>query len=373
MSDEIRPVGEAIAEYSATDAALSELRGRLAGVVYDVATTEGNKAARAARLELVTLRTDLEKKRKALKEPALEYSRRIDSEAKRITTEIVAIEQPIDAQIKADEARRERERQERAEAERRRVASIMGRIDRIRDAGLAVWNAGASEIREAVARMEAMPIGESFAEFAQAAQEAKDLALQRMRESLAKAEAAEEAARLAEAERERLAAERAAAAEAARVERERLQAELAAERKRLAAEHAEQQRLAAEARARQDAELAEKHRQAREAQAQLDAERQAFEARQAEALQAEAKRAAAAADERARAALVERQTEDRESQADAERERADHATRLHAGAEQLLVAAREVLRTVIVLHEPAASAMNALAAAVAAIDGTELP
>ena len=53
----------AVVEYSATEAALADLRSRYQNVVFDVATTKGDKAARAARLELVTLRTTLEKKR----------------------------------------------------------------------------------------------------------------------------------------------------------------------------------------------------------------------------------------------------------------------------------------------------------------------
>ena len=90
----------AIAEYSPTEAALAELQERFGGVVWDLTTVKGNADARAARRELVTLRTNLEAKRKALKAPALEYAKRIDSEAKRIAAAIGAVEEPIDAQIK---------------------------------------------------------------------------------------------------------------------------------------------------------------------------------------------------------------------------------------------------------------------------------
>lgn len=74
-----------------------------------------------------TLRTSLEAKRKELKAPALERSRLIDSEAKRIESEIRSLEDPIDALITAEEQRRERERAERQAAcvaqPRRRMAS----------------------------------------------------------------------------------------------------------------------------------------------------------------------------------------------------------------------------------------------------------
>lgn len=49
--------------------------------VVEYSATKGDKAARAARLELVTLRTALEKKRAEIKAPALERCRVIDAEA----------------------------------------------------------------------------------------------------------------------------------------------------------------------------------------------------------------------------------------------------------------------------------------------------
>lgn len=108
-----------IVEYSATEAALAALRQKYAGVVFDLTTTKGDKEARAARLELTTLRTSLEKKRQQFKEPALKFGKKIDSEAARVTAEIRALEDPIDQQIKADEARRAAEK-----AERERIAAF---------------------------------------------------------------------------------------------------------------------------------------------------------------------------------------------------------------------------------------------------------
>lgn len=112
----------AITEYSQTSAALAELRQRFENVAFDVSTAAGDKAARAARYELVKLRTGLEAKRKEIKAPALERSRLIDAEAKRITDEILALEVPIDQQITAVERAKEAERQAKIEAEARRVA-----------------------------------------------------------------------------------------------------------------------------------------------------------------------------------------------------------------------------------------------------------
>jgi len=56
-----RPAIEtSIAEYSPTAAGLADLAHRFKNVVFDVSTTKGDKEARAARLELVRLRTGLE-------------------------------------------------------------------------------------------------------------------------------------------------------------------------------------------------------------------------------------------------------------------------------------------------------------------------
>ncbi|WP_342617182.1 hypothetical protein [Rhodoferax sp. GW822-FHT02A01] len=121
-----------LVQYSKTEADLAALRKKHAGVVFDLTTTKGDKEARAARLELVTLRTSLEKKRKEFKAPALEFGKKIDSEAERITKEIVALETHIDLQIKADEKRRADEKAERERIEAARVQGLRDKIALIR-------------------------------------------------------------------------------------------------------------------------------------------------------------------------------------------------------------------------------------------------
>lgn len=105
--------GKVLVTYSRTEAALTDLRTRYAGATFDLTTTKGDKAARSARQELVTLRTGLEKKRLELKRPAMEFGKKIDAEAERIAGQIRALEKPIDEQIVADEKRREKEAAER--------------------------------------------------------------------------------------------------------------------------------------------------------------------------------------------------------------------------------------------------------------------
>jgi Protein of unknown function (DUF1351) len=215
--------GNAVVRFARTEAAIATLRAQYPGATYDLATTKGNEAARAARKELVTLRTSLERRRKELKEPAVEFSRRIDSEAKRLTGEIVALEDPIDAQIKADEARREQERAEREAAELARIQGHTDRIAEIRQFATIVAHDGSARIAAARTALRADPPGDDYEEWLLPAQRAHEETLAKLdqlhaaaveREAQAAAEKAEreaEAARL-KAEREALARERAEAA-----------------------------------------------------------------------------------------------------------------------------------------------------------------
>jgi len=118
------PPVTAVAEYSPIAAGLAAARARYADVVWDLTTTRGNEEARRARKELVSLRTGLEAKRKEIKAPLLAQAKLVDDEARRITAELLQLEEPIDELIKADERRREEERAAREAAEKARVAAI---------------------------------------------------------------------------------------------------------------------------------------------------------------------------------------------------------------------------------------------------------
>lgn len=316
-----------IAEYSETAAALADLRARHAGVVYDVTVPKEMRAAKEARAELRGLRTGLEKKRVEIKAPALERCRLIDAEAKRITAELVALEEPIDVQIKAEEARAESERLAKLEAERLRVEAIQQKIQAIRDvpgslvgkpsvviagqlaklretvldeAELAEHYVTATDaLAAAIARVEQLLAAQHEAEAEQKriAAEREELAriraenerLQREAEERAAADRAE-ADRKAREEHDRIAAEERAKGEAERAERARLDA---IERgKAMEAAAAERERLAAERREQEAALQAERERQA-EAQRKLDEQAAQLKREQAAAAaKAEAERLA---------------------------------------------------------------------------------
>ena len=246
-----------IAEYTKTAAALADLRQRHAGVVYDVTVSKEMKLAKEARAELRGLRTSLEKTRVEIKAPALERCRLIDAEAKRITAELVALEEPIDVQIKTEEARAETARLEKLEAERLRVEAIQRKIQAIRDVPGSLVGKPSVIISGQLANLQKTVLDEaelgadyltatdaltaaiSRVEQLLAAQQEADAEKKRQAERDAEMEAmrkqqAEMQARLDQAEAERVERERKAAAEeAGRIAREaaeKRQAEIEAQR-----------------------------------------------------------------------------------------------------------------------------------------------
>jgi colicin import membrane protein len=360
--------GNAIVRYNRTAASLAELKARLSGAKYDLTTTAGDKAARAARQELVTLRSSLERKRAEFKAPALAFGKAIDSEAARLKAEILALEEPIDVQIRADEERREKERQAKAA----RIERLQAEIEAIRaQAAAGAFADSADEIRALLAACEATDVSEAvFAEFATPARLAKEQSAAALRQTLAKRiELDAEAARIA-AERAELERLRAEAAAREKAERERVESEQAAERERLAAERrrldeeraaerereraaqlaierqqaaarAEQERIDREAaaeRARLDAEAAAARRAAEEAaaQARAEADRVAREAREAD----ERKHAAELA------ALRRQQVEEAEAARRAQAERDAAAERARQAAPLMLSTLRTLQTSV---------------------------
>ena len=268
--------GQAIVKYSRTEHALAILREKYKDAKYDLTTTAGDKAARAARLELKTLRTDLEKKRTELKAPALLFGKTIDSEAARLTAEIQALETPIDAQIKADEKRREDERiaKEQAEAARRKVytdgiAKIAGYVEQAADLP-------AARIAAGITYLEGMNLAD-FDDYLAEATATRDRTVAALRALHAKAVAREEEAARLDAER---------------IEQARIAAEQAETARKLKEQQDELDRQRAEVQQREE-------RIAAEERAKL--EREALERAAAERLQAEA---AAAAERAAQAAAA---------------------------------------------------------------------
>lgn len=283
----------AIAEYTASEAALAELRGKYAAVVFDVSTGKGMAEAKAARAELRDYRVALEKKRVEIKAPALDRCRLIDSEAKRITAELSALEDPIDETIKAEEERKEREKAAKEQREREAMEARNRRFDEIRGYPLRAINATCEEIAVLIAEVEAIDGAEFEPQYRDAAKYEAGLAVLGLR-------AAMDRRRLEDAKADQL---------------KRDMAEL----ERLRAEQAETQRKAREVEEAERAcvEAEEAARRAAEAEELRIAEEEAAAARRAEKerIAAEAKRIA---EERAKLELEKRAAADAAAKARAD-------------------------------------------------------
>lgn len=258
-----------VAAYNKTEAGLAKLRDKFQGATFDLTTTKGDKEARQARKELVTLRTTLEALRKEKKAPHLAACKLLDDEAKRINGEILALEKPIDEQIRADELRREQERAQREAEERARMEKARARISEIQRMSASVMSGTSIQIRTRIDEVKAIVIDESeFGDLTGAATSTVEMVAMQlesllstvvMREEQAEAmrkqrdeheavlrkQQEELAAQRAELERQRQEAERVAAEARRQIEESRRQAELASAQAREA--------MAAEARAAQAA------------------------------------------------------------------------------------------------------------------------
>lgn len=295
-----------ITEYSQTEQALAELRNKYANAVFDVSTTKGMTLAREARAEVRGYRVALEKKRVEIKAPALERCRLIDTEAKRITAALEALEGPIDEIIKAEEHRKEEERLARLEAERQRVQAITAKIDTIRALPASLVGKPSVVIKGQLAKLrDQVPDTGEFAELLPTALDAHTATIARIEQQLqAQLDQEAEQARI-KAEREELDRLR----EADRLRREE-------DERKAAAERAEQERLDRERREREDAE----HRARLEREARERAERETEERRQRETAEADARRIREE-EEQARREEQARQRAAEEQRLQAERER----------------------------------------------------
>lgn len=323
----------AMQELESVEAGLADLAAKYKGVVFDVTTTKGMDEAKAARAAIREPRYKAENIRKEKTSQLSKLGKEINERAGTIKDAILAIEDPIDKQIKAEEERKEAEREAKRQAEADRIAGMNARLDNIRNMPLQAVGASADELQQAIDRVAADEL-EGFDEvYLPTAQQTRDTALDALRKMLAERQALDEQAAQLERQRQEQAARDAEAAEQRRIADEAAQAE--------------RDRLAAEAQARAEAEAKAR----REQQEKEDAERAArlaeedrLRAEQAEADRVERERVQAEQkarqDELDRQAAQQRQREEeaakaqREAQEKADQERRDREAAEQAEAEQ---------------------------------------
>jgi hypothetical protein len=204
--------------FNLTEARIEQMRAECNGLV--CTDKRSYETTRKALSVVRTARTEIEICRKALKKHALEYGKRVDVVAKELTAKVVAIEDPLKAEVKRYETEQERIKAEKEAAER---AAIEAELKAQREKEEAERQA----IRDAEeARLKSL----RDAEEARLVEERKALEAERAR--------LEELQRV---ENERLEAERAKIAEQQRIEQERIDAERKADDERREKERAELQ------------------------------------------------------------------------------------------------------------------------------------
>lgn len=263
-------------------------------------TATDNKSyevVKKARATMRSGRTELDRRRKALKADAIAYGKLVDSEAARIVEAILEVEEPLAKEIERYETERDAARLAAEEAERQKIeAEILAKqqaeeAERQRviqeqqaqlEAQRAELAAARKQIDEARAAEEARRLKEQEAEDVRRKAEAEKLEreraeLQSIRDKL---DADRKAAEEAEAQRQEAARlEQEAKDRAAREEVEAARRKLEEERNRLEQEEADRQRkIQEEAEAKQRAE-----REAAEAESRRVAEEQRLEAERIEA------------------------------------------------------------------------------------------
>lgn len=178
-----------LAVFDAVEAGVAELERRYRDVAYSVETKKGMDEAVEARRAIKAPRVELEHARTSAKAPLLKLGRDIDGRAQAITARLVAIEKPIDDQIKA---------QERKEAERK--ADLERRLAEIRGTPQKCIGKSTTDLQVVLEALESLPLGD-FAEYREQAAKAQFDATQAVQVLLQQARQAEELAALREKER----------------------------------------------------------------------------------------------------------------------------------------------------------------------------
>ncbi|ASZ72200.1 TPA: hypothetical protein ACWX81_000693 [Pseudomonas aeruginosa] len=227
-----------VTEYSATNAALAQLRVKYAEVP-DANTEEGYAFIKDGIKELTSLRTSLEAARKREKAPYLQAGQIIDAEAKRITAELAALEDPMKAAKKVVDDRVERERRER-------IARLQQKVDAIKAMPAQVRGQSSDDISAMLDRVGEIDATHDFYDLTKEAVEARQAALEELTQMLTDRLAFEQAER----------------------QRQELEAQQAEMRRRMEEQDAEMRRQQEEMQ-RQREELARQQRELAAARQQL--------------------------------------------------------------------------------------------------------
>jgi hypothetical protein len=158
--------------FSKTEAALAYLRQQYS-TFPALDTEEGYEYVKAGINELVSLRTSLEKERKRIKQPYLDAGSIIDTEAKRITEQLVELETPMKAAKKVIDDREKRLKEER-------LARLAQKIEEIRAHAVFSRDTPSDDIAKLIEAVDSIDTLKDFFELSMEAEKARQDTLEKL-------------------------------------------------------------------------------------------------------------------------------------------------------------------------------------------------
>jgi hypothetical protein len=172
-------------KYNITDTAINKMKTEyMALKVVGVDDSTGCQIVHDARIVVRDHRIAVEKTRKDLKADALEYGRKVDAEAKRITALLEPIESYLQEQEDIVKKEQERIKMEKIKAEEARVAGIWAMIATISNHGVTEYGETSEALKQRIILVENMIIDEKYAEFQADAESTKRGALNQLNKVL---------------------------------------------------------------------------------------------------------------------------------------------------------------------------------------------
>jgi hypothetical protein len=173
---------------------------------------------------LVKARTSIEKTRKELKAPALEYGKKVDDVAKEFQAKIKNTEMALQIARKTVEDHEQRKLEEAEEAERLRISNIEAKITDMRNLPLGLMGCKSDTIKDVIEKLP-LPVVEQFEEFIDKAVDTYKLTMSQLESAYETTIKAEQADQLEAERQEREAKEKTEREAKERQEREKFEAE----------------------------------------------------------------------------------------------------------------------------------------------------
>lgn len=194
-----------VALFGTTEKQIAEYAEKYKGLA--ISDTKTYESTKAARTEMVSLRTSIDKARKAADKPLREKLKEHKKEGDRLIDLVTAIEAPLQETVKAWEDKKAAEKAERERIEAARINGHKKVISIIRQLGNISFGESSNSIREKLDTLTEMVIDEQLEEFQQDAQSAFDTSkfmLESSLESAIEMEKQKEEAERIKAENERI-------------------------------------------------------------------------------------------------------------------------------------------------------------------------